>query len=233
MSPEQRGDRPPLQSAPIVRSAHRTSAMNIVYMGTGEIGLPALRHLIAHDRHKLAAVFTQPDKKVGRRQVLTPPAIKMLALEYGIPVFQPVKIGEPEALEQLAGLAPDLAIVMAYGQILPNAVIEAPSHATLNLHASLLPKYRGAAPIQAAIREGETESGLTVIYIDEGLDCGDILLTRKIPLDPAETGQSLHDRLGDLAPSVLDDTLAAFEAGDPPRSAQDESRRHREPKAWP
>ncbi len=190
-------------------------------MGTGDIGVPALRHLIDHPRHDLVGVFTQPDKPVGRKQVLTAPAVKTIATRAGVPLFQPENIRAPEALADLAALAPDLAIVMAYGQILPRSIIAAPRLACLNLHASILPKYRGAAPIQAAIREGDFETGITVIYIDEGLDCGDVLLTKRLALTPEETGQSLHDRRAALAPAVLEEACLAFERGSPPRTPQD------------
>ena len=175
--------------------------MRTLYMGTGVIGLPVLRWLLSAPEHEVCGVICQPNKPVGRKQVLTPPATKLLALEHGVPVFQPRRIRHEAAL--VAELKPDVAVVMAYGQILPKAVLEAPRLGCLNLHASLLPKYRGAAPIQAAILAGEKESGLTVIYMDEGLDTGDILLHERLAISPEETGGTLHDRLAELAPAAL------------------------------
>lgn len=193
--------------------------MRILYIGTGAIGLPALRSLLADTAHEVCGVICQPDKPVGRKQVLTPPATKVLALEYGVPVFQPQRIRNEAALVKT--LDPDVAVVMAYGQILPRAVLDAPRLGCLNLHASLLPRHRGAAPIQAAILAGDAESGITVMYMDEGLDTGDILLTEKLALTPDETGGSLHDRLAELAPSALRRALSLLAAGKLPRLPQD------------
>jgi len=186
-------------------------------MGTGEIGLPALRLLLAE--HEVCGVICQPDKPAGRKQVLTPPATKVLALEHGVPVFQPQRIRSEAVL--VSDLKPEVAVVMAYGQILPGAVLDVPRLGCLNLHASLLPKHRGASPIQAAILAGDAESGITVIYMDEGLDTGDILLQEKLTLAPQETGGSLHDRLAELAPQALRRALALLAEGTAPRVPQD------------
>ena len=194
--------------------------MRTLYIGTGEIGLPALRALLAE--HEVCGVICQPDKPVGRKLVLTPPTTKVLALKHGVPVFQPRRIRQEEAL--VAELQPDVAVVMAYGQILPKAVLDAPRLGCLNLHASLLPKYRGAAPIQAAILAGDAESGITVMYMDEGLDTGDILLEEKLPLSAQETGGSLHDRLAELAPAALLRALQLLANGTAPRVPQDAAR---------
>ena len=193
--------------------------MRILYLGTGEIGLPVLRWLLEQSGHEVCGVICQPDKPVGRRLEPAPPATKVLALEHGVPVFQPQRIRHEAALVQ--GLQPDVAVVMAYGQILPRTVLEAPRLGCLNLHASLLPKYRGAAPIQAAILAGDAESGVTVMYMDEGLDTGDILLHGKLPLAPDETGGSLHDRLAAAAPAALERALQLLEQGTAPRIPQD------------
>lgn len=193
--------------------------MRTLYIGTGEIGLPALRALLAE--HEVCGVICQPDKPAGRKLVLTPPATKVLAMEHGVPVFQPRRIRSEAGL--VAELRPDVAVVMAYGQILPKAVLEAPRLGCLNLHASLLPKYRGAAPIQAAILAGEAESGITVIYMDEGLDTGDVLLMEKLPLSPQETGGSLHGRLAELAPAALRRALQLLAESKAPRVPQDAS----------
>jgi methionyl-tRNA formyltransferase len=196
--------------------------MRIVFIGTGEIGVPAL-HALQNAKHDLVAVVTQPDKPAGREQKITAPPIKTAASGSKIPILQPKRIKDPDAVDAIRALAPDLVVVMAYGQILPRSVLEIPKVACLNLHASLLPRWRGAAPIQAAIAAGDRETGITVIYMDEGLDTGDILLQRKIEIPSDETGGSLHDRLGQLAANALVDALPLLEAGNPPRTPQDNS----------
>lgn len=193
--------------------------MRVLYIGTGEIGLPALRWLLDTPRHEVIAVVTQPDKPAGRHQVLTPPATKSLALERGVPVLQPVKIRH--AADDLAALGADVAVVAAYGQILSRAVLDAPRLGCLNLHASLLPRHRGASPIQAAIREGDAETGVTVMFMDEGLDTGDIMLAVTTPVLPDDTGGSLHDRLAGLAPAALERALDLLAQGAAPRRPQD------------
>jgi methionyl-tRNA formyltransferase len=197
--------------------------MRIVFLGTGDIGVPTLRWLLAAPEICMPAVVTQPDKPAGRRMELHASAIKTLALEHGLPVLQPRKIREPAALEEVRAFAPDVIVVMAYGQILPKALLEIPKLACLNLHASLLPRHRGAAPIQAAIEAGDRESGIAVMYMAEGLDTGDVLLARSIPIRRRETGGSLHDRLGLLAPGALAEALQLLAAGQAPRTPQDES----------
>ncbi len=194
--------------------------MKLVYLGSGDIGLPTLRTLLA-SRHEVLAVVTQPDRPVGRHQTLTAGPIKALALASGVPVVQPERIRRPEAVETLRALDADVFVVFAYGQILPKAVLDAPRVACLNLHASLLPRHRGAAPIQAAILAGDAESGLTVMYMDEGLDTGDALLERRFALSPDETGGSLHDRLAEMAPAALAEALYLLASGHAPRRAQD------------
>jgi len=198
--------------------------MRIIYLGAGDIGLPSLQWLIEKSGHDIVGVFTQPDKPVGRKQVLTPPAIKTLASAAGVPVFQPEKLrGNDEALATLAELAPDLIVVMAYGQILTQAVIDAPQIACINLHASLLPRHRGASPIQAAIREGDAETGITVMHIVKALDAGDMISKAVIPIADDDTGGSLHDKLAELGPGALAEVLPLLEAGTAPREAQDDS----------
>ncbi|HEX4638963.1 MAG TPA: methionyl-tRNA formyltransferase [Chthoniobacterales bacterium] len=192
--------------------------MRIVFIGTGEIGVPSLRAL-QNSGHELVAVVTQPDKPAGREQKITAPPIKAALAGSKISILQPEKIKHPEAIEQIRALAPDLIVVMAYGQILPRDVLEIPKIACLNLHASLLSRWRGAAPIQAAIAAGDVETGITVMYMNEGLDTGDILLQRKIDIAPNETGGSLHDRLAGLAPDSLLDALNMFPNA--PRTPQD------------
>ena len=193
-------------------------------MGTGEIGVPAFRGLLETPGYEVVAVVTQPDKPVGRKQELHASAIKRLAVARGVPVLQPVKMRAPGAVAEIAALAADVIVVMAYGQILPKAVLEAPRLACLNLHASLLPRWRGAAPIQAAIEAGDCVSGVTVMYMAEGLDTGDILLMRETPITDTDTGGSLHDRLGEVAAAALAEALPLIVAGTAPRTPQDDAR---------
>ncbi|MEO5721527.1 MAG: methionyl-tRNA formyltransferase [Chthoniobacterales bacterium] len=194
--------------------------MRVLFIGTGEIGVPVLRWLLESSEHELVGVVTQPDKPVGRSQKIEPTPIKAALCDLSVPVLQPERIKREEAIAQIRTLLPDVAVVMAYGQILPRAVLDIPGIACLNLHASLLPKYRGAAPIQAAIAAGERETGITVMYMDEGLDTGDILLESRIPIAPDETGGSLHDRLGEIAPTALAAALAHLKNRNAPRVPQ-------------
>src|SRR5438067_8388799 len=180
--------------------------MRIVFIGTGEVGVPTLQGLLKSE-HDVVGVVTQPDKPVGRSQQIEPPPIKRIPITTNIAILQPPRIKDPHAIEEIRAITPDVIVVMAYGQILPRAVLEIPKIACLNLHASLLPRWRGAAPIQAAIAAGDQETGMTVMYMDEGLDTGDILLQRKIDIAANETGDSLHDRLGEIAPAALLDAL--------------------------
>ena len=199
--------------------------MRIVFLGTGEIGLPSLHWLLGQsDRNPVVGVYTQPDKPVGRKQVLTPPEVKTVAQAAGIPVFQPESLRKnPDALAEFAALEPDLAVVMAYGQILPRALLETPRIACVNLHASLLPRHRGASPIQAAIREGDTETGITLMHVVPALDAGDMILKHTLPITATTTGGSLHDALAEIGPPLLAEGLPLLESGDAISQAQDES----------
>ncbi len=181
--------------------------MRVVFIGTGEIGAPTLHALLRSKEHQLAAVVTQPDKPAGRDQRIKPPPIKKALAGAKIPTLQPARIKDRQSIEEISALAPEVIVVMAYGQILPQGVLGTPRVACLNLHASLLPRHRGAAPIQAAIASGDFETGITVMYMDEGLDTGDILLQRKIDILPTDTGGSLHDRLAQIAPDALLESL--------------------------
>jgi len=192
--------------------------MRIIFIATGDISLPSFRRLLA-DGPVPVALVTQPDKPVGRHQVVTAPLIKLAALDAGVPVFQPEKISDIAA--DLAALDPDVLVVMAYGQILRGKVLTLPRLAIINLHASLLPRHRGAACIQAAIDAGDKRTGITAMHVVRELDAGDIILKKSIEMAPDETGGSLHDRLADLAPSVLMETLDLLENGNAPGIAQD------------
>jgi len=197
--------------------------MRVLFIGTGEIGVPVLRWLIESPEHELIGVVTQPDKPVGREQRIEAPPIKTALAGHDVPVFQPKRIKSEEAIAEIRAFAPDVIIVMAYGQILPRAILEIPRIACLNLHASLLPRHRGAAPIQAAIVAGDRETGVTVMHMDEGLDTGDVLLETRIEIARGETGGSLHDRLAEIAPGTLKEALEKLQAGTAPRIPQDSS----------
>ncbi len=187
-------------------------SLRTVFMGTPEFALSTLEGLIASGVN-LVGAFTQPDRPKGRGNRLTPPPVKVLAESHGIPVFQPAKLRDPAAVEELRRLAPDLVVVVAYGQILPKSVLEIPRHGCINVHASLLPRYRGAAPINKAILEGEAETGVTTMMMDVGLDTGDMLVKRAIPIGPEETAGELHDRLAVLGREAMEETLRRLFAG--------------------
>jgi methionyl-tRNA formyltransferase len=195
--------------------------MRIVFIGTGAIGVPTLNAL-QRSEHELVAVVTQPDKPAGRDQELAAsPIKKALGRNQMVPIFQPRRIKDPESIAHIRQCNPDVLVVVAYGQILPRDLLEIPALACLNLHASLLPRWRGAAPIQAAIAGGDQETGVTVMYMDEGLDTGDILLQRKTGISPEETARSLHDRLATIAPPALLESLRLLRDGKAPRQKQD------------
>jgi methionyl-tRNA formyltransferase len=203
--------------------------MRIVFIGTGEIGVPTLRALL-NSEHEVVAVVTQPDKRVGREQRIEPPPIKKEIAKTRIPILQPARIKDQQATEEIRDFAPDVIVVVAYGQILPRGVLEIPRLACLNLHASLLPRWRGAAPIQAAIAAGDRETGITVMYMDEGLDTGDILLQRSVEILSNDTGGSLHDRLAQIAPEALLESLRLLSPGNASRIPQDNARATYAPK---
>ena len=204
--------------------------MRVVFMGTGEIGVPAFRWLLAAPECEVVAAVSQPDKPAGRKLELRASAIKQLAVERGVPVLQPVRMRAPDAVAEIVALRAQGVSVDVVGQILPKAVLEAARLACLNLHASLLPRWRGAAPIQAAIEAGDQASGVTVMYMAEGLDTGDILLLRATPIGRRETGGSLHDRLGVIAAEALAEAWPLLAAGCAPRFPQDETQTNYAPK---
>lgn len=194
----------------------------IVFMGTPDFAVPALEQLVRH--HEVAAVVTQPDRPAGRSRQLQPPPVKVVAQRLGIPVLQPGRVRRPEAVEALRALVPELFVVAAFGQILPQAVLDIPMRGCINVHASLLPRWRGAAPIQAAIRAGDRETGITIMLMDAGLDTGPILSQRALPIAPDETGQSLHDKLSALGANLLIATLPGYLDGVITPQPQDDSR---------
>lgn len=176
--------------------------MKIIFMGTPDFAVPCLENLI-NSNHEVAAVFSQPDKPVGRKQLLTPPPVKVCAHSNNIPVFQPNSLKNSDALDIINGYKPDVIIVVAYGKILPDAVLTAAKYGCINVHASLLPKYRGAAPIQWAVLNGDKETGVTIMQMDSGLDTGDMLLTVKTEIDENETSAELFDRLSNIGADAL------------------------------
>jgi methionyl-tRNA formyltransferase len=196
--------------------------LRVVFMGTPEFACPTLQKLL--DRGEdVIAVVTQPDRPKGRGQKMVPPPVKDLAEKNGIPVLQPQKVRAPEFIEILKGMNPDLIVVVAFGQILPKALLDIPKYGCINVHASLLPRYRGAAPLNWCIINGETETGVTTMLMDEGLDTGAMLLKKVTPIDPEEDTRSLHDRLSALGADTLSETLDMLAAGGLNPVKQDDS----------
>ena len=185
--------------------------MRIVFAGTPEFAVPSLRAAARHQ--EVVAVYTQPDRPAGRGRGLTPSPVKLEAIARGIPVLQPETLRAPETQRALAELAPDLMIVVAYGLILPKAVLRIPTYGCWNVHASLLPRWRGAAPIQRAIEAGDAESGVCLMQMEAGLDTGPVLLSQRTPISDSDTGGQLHDRLAELGAQVLADGLGLLRAG--------------------
>ncbi|WP_297959273.1 methionyl-tRNA formyltransferase [uncultured Ruminococcus sp.] len=200
--------------------------MKIVFMGTPDFAVPCLRTL-AESSHEVAAVFTQPDKPKGRGYKLIPTPVKAAALEYGIPVYQPLSLRKggdaEESMRILRDTAPDLIVVTAYGQILPKEILELPKYGCINIHASLLPKYRGAAPINWVLLNGEKETGVTSMQMSEGLDTGDMLIKRATPIGENETYEELYARLSAMGGEVLAETIDALEKGTLAPEVQDDS----------
>lgn len=195
--------------------------LRIVYMGTPEIAATILNRLI-QEPYEIVLAVTQPDRPKGRGKEMAMSAVKELALKYDIPVFQPEKLRYPESVKVIEKAKPDMIIVAAFGQLLPKVVLDIPKYGCINVHASLLPAYRGAAPIQWAILDGQKETGITIMYMNEGLDTGDILLQKTVAIADDETGGSLHDKLAELGaealaeaiPGVLDGSLQPLKQGE-------------------
>lgn len=200
--------------------------MKIVFMGTPDFAVPCLRAL-AENGHEVAAVFTQPDKPKGRGYKMIPTPVKAAAMEYGIPVYQPLSLRKGEdaekSLEILKEIEPELIVVVAYGQILPKEVLFLPKHNCINIHASLLPAYRGAAPIQWSVLNGEKVTGVTSMLMAEGLDTGDMLLKSETEIGENETSSSLHDRLSEMGAELLLETVKAIDEGTLSPQVQDDS----------
>jgi methionyl-tRNA formyltransferase len=185
--------------------------VNIIFAGTPQFAASALAALIK--RHNVVAVLTQPDRPSGRGMHLTASPVKQFAMQHGLPVMQPATLKNAEIQQTIAGLDADIMVVAAYGLILPKAVLRLPRYGCLNIHASLLPRWRGAAPIQRAILAGDAESGITIMQMDEGLDTGEMLLKKACRIEPTETSQSLHDKLAELGAQAVIEALQAIELG--------------------
>lgn len=194
--------------------------MRIVFFGTPEIAATCLASLL-DTQNNVVAVVSQPDKPAGRGYALTPPPVKVLAERHGIPVVQPEKLRDPAFETWLKAQAPDLIVVVAYGKILPKFVLDTPRLGCINVHVSLLPRWRGAAPMQRAIMAGDRETGVTIMYMDEGLDTGDILLREAFPIEPTDTFETVHDKSAALGARLLPRALSLLEAGAAPRIPQD------------
>ena len=186
--------------------------MKILFMGTPDFSVPVLEALIEAG-HEIVLVVTQPDKPIGRSKKPTPPPVKVCAEKHGIPVFQPERVRRPEAMERLSKVQADLGVVVAFGQILPQALLDLPAHGCFNVHASLLPMYRGASPINHVILAGEKQSGVTIMQMDAGIDTGDILLQEALPLADNETAETLADKLSKLGAKLIVSAIEQLENG--------------------
>lgn len=195
----------------------------VIFMGTPEFSVPILQALIEDETIEVIGVVSQPDRKVGRKQILTPPPVKQLAIEHNLPVFQPEKLSGSEEMQALIEMDADLIVTAAYGQFVPTKLLNAPKHRSINVHASLLPKYRGAAPIHYAVLKGEEKTGVTIMYMEKVMDAGDIISQREIPItDEDDTGQ-LFEKLSLVGRDLLMDTLPSIFAGENESIKQDEN----------
>ena len=197
--------------------------MRVVFMGTPDFAEASLQKLL-DEGFDVVGVFTQPDKPKGRGMELQASPVKALALKAGIPVFQPEKMRDGTALQQLSSLAPDILVVVAYGRILPDELLALPKYGAVNVHGSLLPRYRGASPIQAAVLNGDEITGVTTMYLAHDMDAGDVIYTAETPIGEFETSGELFDRLKDMGAELLVKTLRAIEDGSAPRTPQDHSK---------
>lgn len=194
--------------------------MRIVFMGTSDFAVPCLEALLAAG-HEIAGVVTQPDRPKGRGHKLTPPPVKVLAVERGLKVYQPERVKAPDFVAALKELAPELIVTVAFGQLLSKEILSLPEQGCINVHASLLPRYRGAAPIHWAVINGEAETGVTIMYMDVGLDTGDMILWESIPIEKGDTTGTVHDKLMALGARLLVETVARIAAGTAQRVPQD------------
>ncbi len=206
--------------------------MKLVFMGSGRFAVPSFRALL-DSSHTVTALITQPDKPAGRGHALHAPPTKRLALERSVPVHQPRKVRDPESVALFEELAPDCIVVAAYGQIIPKSILDIPPKDNINVHGSLLPAYRGAAPIQWAIVRGETETGITTMLMDEGMDTGAILLQKKIPIEPEDTSSTLEDKLSLVGADLILETLTGWEANAIEPRPQDDSKATLAPRMKP
>ncbi|MBQ0110535.1 MAG: methionyl-tRNA formyltransferase [Oscillospiraceae bacterium] len=195
--------------------------MKIVFMGTPDFAVGCLKSL--HEKYGVCAVFCNPDKPVGRKHIMTAPPTKVYANEQGISVYQPATLKSDEVFDILSDIAPDYIVVVAYGKILPKRIIDLPENGCINVHGSLLPKYRGASPIQWAIVNGDTKSGVTTMYMDEGVDTGDMLLSKECEITDCDTYETLHDKLSVMGADLLIETIAQLEKGTLKPTKQGES----------
>jgi len=192
-------------------------------MGTPEFAIPSLQAIVKSG-HEVVLVVTQPDKPAGRGLKIKPPPVKVVAQQMGLPVFQPEKLNVPESLQVIANAKPDVLVVVAYGRILKEECLAIPPKGCINVHPSLLPKYRGPAPIQHAILNGDEVTGVTTMFMDAGMDTGDIILQREVPIDPEDTAGTLSEKLSIVAADLLVETLKLVEEGRAPRISQDHSK---------
>ena len=195
--------------------------MRIVFMGTPDFAVASLKALAEQGTDEIVGVFTQPDRPKGRGQKMLMTPVKEYALERGYEVYQPQRVKTPEVIELLRGLAPDLIVVAAFGQFLPKEILEMPKYGCINVHASLLPMYRGAAPIQRCIQFGEKKSGVTTMYMAKGLDTGDMILRDEVEIPETMTGSELHDKLAEMGGKLIVRTLEELQAGTAPRIPQE------------
>lgn len=195
--------------------------MRIVFMGTPDFAVPCLDSLVKAG-HEIAGVFTQPDKPRGRKQELMPPEVKVYAVDHGLDVYQPATLRSAEAQDIIRSLAPDVIVVAAYGKILPKEVLDMPPYGCINVHGSLLPKYRGAAPIQWSVINGDSHTGVTIMQMGEGLDTGDILYTKELPIGIDDTAESMFDKLSELGARMITEALDMLVKGEMTPVKQDE-----------
>ena len=196
--------------------------MKLIFMGTPDFAVPCLERLIEAG-HEIAAVFSQPDKPRGRKMILTPPEVKACALKHGLTVYQPKSLRNDEAMELIKEIAPDCIVVAAYGKILPKAMLDLPKYGCINVHGSLLPKYRGSAPIQWSVINGEKETGVTIMQMAEGVDTGDMLYQKAIPIGIDDTAESMFEELSDLGGEMIVEALDLLEEGKLTPIKQDET----------